>query len=171
MTFVLAATVQQAGNQALPHLVFEAASGMVHRDRGDVPSRPEQLALVLADKRECQRFEKSTRRKQCPNNVAHLLTLAFCSCNDWKRGIFRNLVVAMNSSDLFDQIAFTSQVEPPCRRGERGRIGSLVSAGQAQLFQNVNADVRGDVDTQDSQDLVETQNDGWAVRRGITGHN
>ena len=110
--------LKQAGNQALPQHVFELARGVIDGQPGERPARLEQIGHLLADERHRDRFKEAGRSEDRTDRFSHPVADRLGTDRQRQRHVLRNLVVAVDPRDLFDQIDLAGDIAAPGRRDE-----------------------------------------------------
>lgn len=163
VSFVLAAALEEAGDEALSELIFVAAAGVVNGDSWDIAHWLEEFSLLFADERESEGFEESAGCEVVAGEIENAFAGGACSGDDGERCVCRDMVVAVYAGDFFDEVDFTSEVEAPSGWLEGGGIGGLTEALQAELPEDVQAGFGGNINAEELLDFVEAESDGFAV--------
>lgn len=93
----------------------------------------------------------------CANAVENSFTRSAGGGNDGERSIDRDVFIAMNASDFFDEIAFASEIESPAGRAEDRGGGRMFDAFESESLQDFRAGVGWDVDAEELSDTFKAE--------------
>lgn len=138
-------------------LIFVTSAGMADGDGSKLACGLEERSLGFADEGQSQGFVEAAGDEMGANAVENSFAGSAGGGDDGERGIDRDVFIAMNASDLFDEVAFASEIEPPAGRAEDRGGGRMFDAFESQSLQDFRAGVGGDVDAEELSDTFETE--------------
>ena len=163
VAFVLAAALEEAGDEALAELVFVAAAGVGDGDRGDVTFGLEEFSLLFADEGEGEGFEESAGCEVRTDEIEDSFAGGAGGSDDREWCVCGDMVVAVHTGDFFDEVNFACEVEPPARWLEGGGFGGLPEALETELLEDGEASFCSDFNSEQMLDSLEAKSDGFAV--------
>ena len=129
---VHAACLEQAGDQAHPQRVGAFEHRRVGGQRRSVAPGTDRVAPLPRHDARRHRFVEAGRRQSLPDPFQHAILVRAMRRSHRHAHVLGNLVVAVNSRHLLDQVDLPRQIPPP---GGRHELQRLASAGRPCVAQ------------------------------------